>query len=158
MGKDYRYISENTLQYVYLHDCGCRHMHCIDHRLIFEMEWMEILREHPLNPFPHAHQSEEGRIELFDPKIVECTLAVYGSGEICGVDDVRDLDYCGLEFLKYEETYGVEKPGVYRADMYMIFDKASHFRDISMSIEYRKSLVMWDDLKEVSWFEDLDGK
>ena len=82
MKKEYTYISKNTLQYVYLHDCDCAHMYYAENCLIFEMEWMEILREHPQNPFSQAYQSGAGRIELFQPKIIECTLAIKDNNRV----------------------------------------------------------------------------
>ncbi len=115
---------------------------------------MEILRNHPLNLFPQAHQSGEGRIELVEPKIVECTLSVKDSKEIRMVSDVRELDYRELEFLKYEEACREDGAEVYRAEMYMLFDRDSSYYDLAMEIEYRKSLVMWDALHGVSWFEN----
>lgn len=160
MAQDYRYISENTLQYVYLHDCDCSHLCYLEGRLIFVMEWMEILREHPLNPFGQAHQTGAGRIELIHPKIVECTLAMRGDGEIQRVCDVRELDYSALECLKCEETClkdgdscTTEKADVYCADCYMLFDRDSCYYDLSLRVEYVKSLVMWDAFHDVSWFE-----
>jgi len=117
------------------------------------MEWMEILRTHPLNPFPQAHQSGEGRIELVEPKIVECTLSMNGSEETHRVSDVRELDYRELEFLEYEEASREDGTDVYRAKMYMLFDRESCYYDFCMEIKYQKSLVMWDTFHEVSWFE-----
>lgn len=155
MGRNYRYIGEDTLQYVSLHDCDCSHLYYADDCLIFEMEWMEILRTHPLNPFPQAHQSGEGRIELVEPRIVECTLAVKGSEEIRSVSDVREMDYGEMEFLICDEACREEGTDVHYAEMYMIFDRDSCYDDLSLKIEYRKSLVMWDAFHAVSWFEGI---
>lgn len=179
MEKEYRYKSENTLQYVYLHDCDCSHLYykaqgnlllseemstakalsglkeqnCADSMdsgcLVFEMEWMEILRGHPLNPFRQAYQTGEGRIELLDPRIVECTLASGGDGAIRQVEDCRELDLYGLEFLDYEETQGC------CAEMYMVLDRGAQYRGIYLKVAYAKSIVMWDDFNGVSWVEEV---
>lgn len=153
MKKEYTYFSRDTLQYVYLHDCDCAHMYYTDSCLIFEMEWMEILRGHPQNPFPQAHQSGAGRIELFHPQIVECTLSVKGSEKIRSVNDVRELDYYGLEFLVYEQEY--RKSNDYYAELFMVFDRDSCYDDISLKIEYQSATVAWDTFNSVSWIESI---
>lgn len=153
MKKEYTYVSRNTLEYVYLHDCDCEHMYYAENYLIFEMEWMEILRGHPQNPFPQAHQSGAGRIELFQPKIVECTLAVKRSKNIRSVNDVRELDYYGLEFLEYEQEY--RKSNDYYAELFMVFDRDSCYDNISLKIEYQGATVAWDTLNGVSWVERI---
>lgn len=153
MKKEYTYFSRDTLQYVYLHDCDCAHMYYADSCLIFQMEWMEILRGHPQNPFPQAHQSGAGRIELFQPKIVECTLAVKGSKNIRSVNDVRELDYYGLEFLEYEQEY--KKSNDYYAELFMVFDRDSCYDNIFLKIEYQSATVAWDTFNGVSWIESI---
>ena len=60
----FRYVSENTIDYLSLHDCDCFAMKSDGEDLVFEVEWIEVLATHPDNPFPQAHQSGEGRIVL----------------------------------------------------------------------------------------------
>ena len=48
---EYKFISENTIEYLSLHDCQCSRLYYADSTLIFEMEWMEVLATHPNNPF-----------------------------------------------------------------------------------------------------------
>lgn len=128
-------------------------MYYADSCLIFEMEWMEILRGHPQNPFSQAHQSGAGRIELFQPQIVECTLSVKGSEKIRSVNDVRELDYYGLEFLEYEQEY--RKSNDYYAELFMVFNRDSCYDDISLKIEYQSATVAWNTFNGVSWIESI---
>ena len=77
-------------------------------------------------------------------------------GESLAINDIRVSDYSDIEFLEFEEVHTKENKDVYRADMYMIFYeyKGDHCYDsIALSVEYGKSIVMWDDLGDVSWFE-----
>lgn len=153
MGQEYRYVSENTLKHVSLHDCDCAHLYYTENRLVFEMEWMEVLKGHPLNPYEQAHQSGKGRIELLHPKLVECTI-LKKDGESLVINDIRVPDYSDIEFLEFEEVHTKENKDVYRADMYMIFyERDCCYGGIALSVEYRKALIMWDDLGDVSWFE-----
>lgn len=115
---DYKYINENCLEQLYLHDCLCNHLYFQDDRLIFEMDWMEVLASHPLNPYPQAHQSGPGRIELIHPRIIECTLA--------------------------ESSIAQNNPQSRNSLYYGIF----------IQMAYEKSIVMWNELNDISWFED----
>ena len=151
MKKEYTYISKNTLQYVYLYDCDCAHMYYAENCLIFEMEWMEILREHPQNPFSQAYQSGAGRIELFQPKIIECTLAIKDNKNVRSVETVQELDYYGLEFLEYEQE--CRKSDGYYAELFLIFDRDSCYDNIFLKIEYQWSTVAWNTFNGVSWIE-----
>lgn len=52
---EYKFISENTIEYLSLHDCQCSRLYYADSTLIFEMEWMEVLATHPNNPFDKSY-------------------------------------------------------------------------------------------------------
>lgn len=86
---------------------------------------------------------------------MKCELSVKESEEICRECDVRELDYGELEFLECEEARREDGADRYHARMYRLFDRDSCYFDFVLEIEYRKSLVMWDMLYEVSWFEDI---
>ncbi|MDE7222502.1 MAG: hypothetical protein K2O34_01820 [Acetatifactor sp.] len=151
MEQHYKYISENSLSYVYLHDCCCRLIHFEDSRLIFEMEWMEILAQHPLNPYPQAHQSGPGRIEFISPRIIDSALAETGVDTVRQLYAAEEFDFRDTEFLRYSE----EKNGnLYQAVMYLIFYDNTAYNNLAIELTFEKSLIMWDELNDVSWFED----
>lgn len=60
--EEFKYISENTLNDISLHDCTCTKISMDGADLVFSMEFMEVCSEHHLNPFPLAHQTGEGKI------------------------------------------------------------------------------------------------
>ncbi|MDE6516387.1 MAG: hypothetical protein K2L18_00850 [Acetatifactor sp.] len=156
MEQHYKYISENSLKELYLHDCDCSHLYFQDDRLIFEMEWMEVLASHPLNPYPQAHQSGPGRIELIHPEIIECSLTENGTAHDDWKDlqlsKVEELDFSDAEFRDCTET---KNDKIYQAEMYLAFyERNAPYYAISIHIAYEKSIVMWDALNDVSWFED----
>lgn len=156
MEHDYKYIRENCLEQLSLHDCLCSHLYFQDDRLIFEMEWMEVLASHPLNPYPQAHQSGPGRIELIHPEIIECSLTenrrtFNDDWKYLQLSTMGELDFSDAEFIDYTET---RTDAVYQAKMYLLFERNAPHYAISIRIAYEKSIVMWDALKDVSWFED----
>jgi len=63
----FKFFSENTLKYLSFHDCHCSRLYYSDETLIFEMDWMEVLADHPLNPFEKSHQSSAGKFLLLSP-------------------------------------------------------------------------------------------
>lgn len=154
MEKEYNFISENTTDMIYLHDCDCNAMCYQNHCLIFEMEWMEVLAEHPLNPNSKAHQSGEGKIILFEPQLVECAL--YENKKLNGelpeqkIVNIEELNFKDMEFLEYTEE---KMEDGYLAKMYLIFNNRTAYHSIAIELKFKKSIVMWDELTEESWFE-----
>ena len=136
---EYKFISENTIDYLSLHDCQCSRLYHANKTLIFEMEWMEVLAAHPNNPFDKSYQSTEGKIILFNP-VVELGLlltdALYRDESMSNIDDVDISDFEVLDFI--EEANGNE----YKLKLFGQFDAHSKYDFIQMSIKYSSSKVM----------------
>lgn len=79
---DYKFDSENTLDYLSLHDCMCKKLFFKENQLVFNMEWMEVLDTHPLNPFKTAHRSDEGIIILNKPVLIDAKLIACGKTKL----------------------------------------------------------------------------
>lgn len=60
----WKYDSTDTAEYLYLHDCDCRHIYGCDNKLIPEMEWMEILETHSDNPYNEAMDMLLSEVQL----------------------------------------------------------------------------------------------
>lgn len=146
--QDYKYISENTLTDVSLHDCGCEKIYMSDNDLIFKMEFMEICSEHELNPFPLAHQTAEGKIVFKNVEIKKCQLDDYDV--LANKKTITDFCLEDLAVLDYDENPFENK---YFAKIYMIFLPSEDYYGISLEITFEKSTVMWNDFRDVSWFE-----
>lgn len=139
----WKYESHNTAEYLSLHDCDCIHIYGNGNNLILEMEWMEVLPEHPNNPYEKAHQSTNGIVEFFD-----CSDVLI---EVNGEDIANDshLDYKDYEIIEYL----IEKlDKCYHAKMYMI--KSEPFMDIAIDLIFKSSITRFNELKDVSWFAD----
>lgn len=130
----YKFISENTIEYLSLHDCQCLRLYYADTTLIFEMEWMEVLATHPNNPV----------VELG----ILLTDASQRDESMSNIEDVDISDFEVLDFI--EESNGNE----YKLKLFGQFDAHSKYDFIQMSIKYSSSKVMFNELTEVSWFED----
>jgi len=144
----FRYISENTVGCLSLHDCICTRLHREDRALVFEMEWMEVLPFHPDNHTGQARQSGKGRIVLLDPIILNGTLRKWSTANTVPLDDsdeARDFEILDLE----------EKPSAngFELSLYGVFDGDPEKDSVEMKIAYSSSQVMFNELGEVSWFE-----
>ena len=143
---NYKYISENTIQHISLHDCCCSRMYWDRANLIFEMEWMEVLASHPDNPFEKAHQSGTGAIVLYDP-VIESGELTNGSNSIpiIELNEVKDF-----EILIFDENINNAR---FELSVFgdSVCDPKAEF--IEMKINYSSSKVMFNELGDVSWFD-----
>lgn len=142
----FRYVSENTVEHLSLHDCECSAMRFEGADLIFEVEWIEVLATHPDNPFPQAHQSGEGRIVLHGVVIERGELVK--DDENTPIGDVAQVK--GFEVLSFDEE---RKDGGFELSLFGVFSGVEDADFIEMKIRYSSSTVMFGELGEVSWFE-----
>lgn len=143
---NFKYISENTAGELSFHDCCASQISFDNGRLVLEMEWLEVLASHPLNPYPKAHQSGEARVVFEGARIISCS-ASKGELSVSG----EKLTLGGAEILKYDEEKTKEG---FAAKLDMIADdKALEF--ILIEFTFEKSYVMWNELGDTSWFEDV---
>ena len=145
----FRYVSENTIEHLSLHDCDCTAMKPDGEDLVFEVEWIEVLATHPDNPFPQAHQSGEGRIVLHGAVIEQGEL-IKGDDDKTPIADVAQVK--GFEILSFDEE---RKGGGFELSLLGVFSgvKNAEYDYIEMKIRYSSSTVMFSELGEVSWFE-----
>ena len=147
MSAEYRNKSENTVDQLSLHDCMCSRVYQNDNKLIFNMEWMEVLPDHPDNPFGEAHQSGEGCIILHGADIRNGTL-IGDEGEI---PLPERLDAREMEILSFDET---SSNGEFELDVYAeLHEPHRQYDFISFTVHYISSEVMFDELGQASWFE-----
>ena len=144
----FRYVSENTIEHLSLHDCDCSSMQFDGADLVFEVEWIEVLATHPDNPFPQAHQSGEGRIVLHGAVIERGELVK--DDENTPIGDVAQVK--GFEVLSFDEE---RKDSGFELSLIGVFHGVKDADYIEMKIRYSSSTVMFGELGEVSWFEDF---
>lgn len=150
MNKEFSVLSENTIQYITFHDCLCSKLNYTENTLVFEMEWMEVLSEHPDNPYSQAHQSGVGKVLLQAPKLIKCELyrTPEEKVEIYSLDEIAFCDLWFYDFCELKDKDG------YSAKIFFVFENVSEYDVGTIDVEYEKSYVMWNELKDLSWFED----
>ena len=153
MNNGFKVSSENTLRYIYFHDCPCLKISFLDNALIFDMACLEVLPEHPDNPNKQAHHSGPGKVLLQAPVLVKCEVCKI-FGEKIAIDSLAESDFCDFRFLEFEERK--EEKG-FSAKIFLTFDRPRKYDVAWMEIQYEKSYVMWNELQEVSWFEQDRG-
>lgn len=142
----FRFVSQNTIDHLSLHDCVCSQLTLNSAEIVFELEWMEVLASHPDNPFPQARQSGEGRIVLHKPAVNSGVLTTGDTQtQIPETAVIKDFEI--LEFDEQATESGFEL-SVYGVS---VGEPKADF--IEMKIAYESSEVMFDELGEASWFE-----
>lgn len=136
--KYYKYISQNTLDFISMHDCECSDLHANGGDLVMEMEWMEILGTHPDNPYLRAHQSGEGRIEFHNVSNIQVETGEYQN---------KTLEILDFNIEKLNTGYQISLNAV-------TTDKADRKQDfLTMKFFCVDSFVMFNELNGESWFE-----
>lgn len=142
----FRFVSQNTIDHLSLHDCVCSQLTVNSAEIVFEMQWLEVLASHPDNPFPQAHQSGKGRIVLHKP--------VVKSGELTTGDTQTQIPETAVikdfEILEFDEQ--ATESG-FELSLYGVSVGEPKADFIEMKIAYESSEVMFDELGEASWFE-----
>ncbi len=150
---DYSVISHNQTGNINLHDCICSKIEYLDGRLVFDMEWVEVLATHPENPYDKAHQSGEARIEF--------TGLTFDKAQIYPIfspnngSDARDLTpeeihFTELTVLDFDEKQSDEG---YTVTLFAEFDESKEHDFLSLQLRFTDSYLMWNTLGEESWFE-----
>ena len=155
----YKFTSENTLEYIHLHDCVIDNVVISDTKIIFEFEHIDVLPEHPLNNYPNAKCTSTAALIFEDFEVIESILFDTSSIEkkhiIVEQDavkrslDIKDLAI-GFEVLQAEqkpeqehyfvyEVHGIS-PHKYRSDFGMFTLKFSNVK------------VCWNEFVNDSWF------
>ncbi|HPT90131.1 MAG TPA: hypothetical protein PK033_07160 [Acetivibrio sp.] len=156
---DYKFISENTLEYISLHDCVIDNVVISNTRLIFEFEHINVLPEHPLNNYTNAKYTNTAALIfenfeviesiLFDTSSIEKKHIVVEQDAVKRRLDIKDLA-TGFEVLQAEKKAGQEHWFVYE-----FYGIAPHkYRsDFSMiTLKFSKVKVCWNELIGDSWF------
>ena len=66
------------------------------------------------------------------------------------VNDLNNVDFQDTILLQYDES---KTNDGYKAKIYLLFNNNKEFDSAFIEISYNKSVAMWDELKDVSWFE-----
>jgi hypothetical protein len=92
---NYKCISENTLDFLALHDCRIEHVSLSGDTLTLEMEFINVMPEHPLNEYPVAKCTNEAMLIFMNVQVMESFLLDFSEakGPIITADDQKRVDY-----------------------------------------------------------------
>ena len=148
----WKYESRDSAQYIYLHDCECEKIYNRKNDIIMNMNWMEILENHPDNPYNEPHQSGIGIIELLDCKIVKCEHTK--GDKTTSISNLKDIEFDEFEILDFDIK---ENKETLQAYIYMLKTKPQkEYEDISIIIDFKHSITKFNKLNNVSWFFEFN--
>ncbi len=149
---EWLYVSENTIENISFHDCGCMHICFRNNRLVFEMEWLEILESHPQNPYREAHQSGESVVELIAPVLHNCEYT-FGNQEI-RVMNIAEVEFKNLTILDFNISKELDK---WNAKIFMInvFGE-EQYDNVLLEISFASSCIKFNELNGKSWFVNYE--
>lgn len=138
---NYKVKSINTTKYISLHDCCAQKLFLKESTLTLKMDAMEIDAKHPENPNRRAYSSGNGVIEFSEVIILDI------NDKIC----IHNLiaEYNDMEIMGFRET---TVNSLYRYGVLDFFDKSNNY--VYITFLFKKSTVMWNELTNISWFED----
>ena len=146
--KNWKYISENTVNFLSLHDCECSHIYFKNSKLIIELVWMDVLEAHPQNPFVEAHESGKAIIELNNPQLIKGNYYINGGDEKV-LADVSQIDFKDIIILNFDET---KSENIFFNHMFFIVDNYNANDNADFEISYTSSVVKFNEFKKESWF------
>ena len=144
---NYKFISINTTQYINLHDCHCNEIFMNNSSLTLNMEWVEILSDHPENPYKTAHQSDRCIIEFKNPVIISFTTD--DSKTTTEIDISENFRFTDTEFMGYTENNKISTD--YKFVSIEFFDHDNNL--IIIEFLFTESIMKWNDFNNESWFE-----
>lgn len=146
----YAVVSKNTVDRLSLHDCECSALYSTSGKLTLEMDWMDVLPEHPNNPWPEARQSGPGRIELLEPVLVRGELyPSFADKHPEALKEISAVRFRRLILLSFAER--AAECG-YDSEIFAVFTGDAAYDSLRLEVRYRASSVMWDSLGKTSWF------
>ncbi len=136
----WKYRSQNTHDQLSLHDCSCGVFKVTEDKIIMEMEQMEVLATHPNNPYSKAHQSEEGIIEFYDVSDVQIETGTFIN---------KALEVLDFNSEKLDTGFQIHINAIASSEG----NTEEDF--FSISFKCSSSSVMFNELKDESWFENI---
>jgi len=160
---EYKYISQDTLGHLYLHDCIINRVEQVGSSLIFYFEWINVLKTHPFNKTGKSKITRKSLLVFDNASVIFCKyydmVRAYAKGEktdkkIYRVEEEADIvdvdlfEFCrNIEILDdKEENIDGEKT------WYCLCTK-----DFQLKIKYSCSYVHFNGLEENAWFERDDS-
>ncbi|WP_442600748.1 hypothetical protein [Paenibacillus sp. KN14-4R] len=156
-----KFISEDTLNLISLHDCITEEISTEGQNLLVVFEHIDVLSEHPLNDTGNAMYTGKAIITFIDYEILESILydtsGLHGKNGIVVEEDAQKIE---LEFAELMDDFEVLKnEELQTTDSYFIhrFDGSTSLKynaDFGYwMIKYKKLIIEWEEFIDKAWFE-----
>lgn len=156
-----KFISEDTLNLISLHDCIIEEVSTEGQNLLVVFEHIDVLSEHPLNDTGYAMYTGKALITFVNYEIVESILydtsGIHGKKRIVVEEDAQKIE---LEFAELMVDFEVLKNEELQiSDSYFIhrFDGSTSLKynaDFGYwIIKYKKLIIEWEEFLDKAWFE-----
>lgn len=164
--REFKFISENTLEYLVLHDCTIEHAAFDGSSLICEMDFIDVLPEHPLNNFLVAKCTGEAVLVFEDVVVLESI--VFDTSNAKGVDLSKEAIKVTIPIIEAADKFLIlestcisseENNYIYRffGDVYP-HNKRKCTDFGNYNIQFSKVYVCWNELEDDSWFVNWPPK
>jgi hypothetical protein len=156
---DYRYISENTLEDIYLHDCVIDCASISGNKFLLAFEHIEILPQHPLNFYNSAKNSDKALLIFQDYEVIQSILfdtSDIKKRHIVAEKDANQIHLDIIDLAEGCEVLSVER--IEEQNKYFTYKfngmASSKYRNdfCYFVIKFQKMSVCWNEFLDDSWF------
>lgn len=154
---DFKFVSENTLDMLSLHDCTIERSSFINGILKLEMDFINVLPEHPQNEYPVAKCTNEALLVFENVEIIESF--VYGRRKVNHNSYVADkslgvsysIDVLAMNFEILQVTFHEYENLLFT---YTFFGDANSINHgfAEFTIRFSRCLVCWNEFSGDAWF------
>jgi len=156
---DYKFISENTLEYIHLHDCVISNVIISDAMLILEFRHIDVLPEHPLNYYYNAKCTSNAALIFEDFEVIESILFDTSGIKKKHIIVEQDADKISIDIkdpaMEFEVLLVEKKPEQEHYFIYEFHGIASHKykSEFGMfTLKFNNVKVCRNELVSNSWF------
>jgi hypothetical protein len=157
-----KFISENTLNHISLHDCIIEAFSTEGQNLLVTFEHIDVLSDHPLNNIGKAMYTGKALLTFVNFEIIESILydtsGIKGKSRIIVETDAQKIELhfsdllVDFEVLKDEELYKKDNYIFHRFDGSTSLKYNADFG--YWIIKYKELIIEWDELLDKAWFEE----
>jgi hypothetical protein len=144
----YKYVSEDTTKYMYLHDCFAKRFYCLNNNWYMELPYILLNAEHPLNTYNKIYFTDDCNVIFENPILIDYSVQTYNDKFSFTISDNINLN--NLQLYSYYENDKISNEYKYAELGFMT--EENDF--IVIEFLYKKSIIKWNIFDAESWYED----
>jgi hypothetical protein len=154
----YKFVSENMMEHLSLHDCVINKAYVKENDLIFEFDHLDVLPTHPLNNYLVAKCS--GKAEIIFEKFALIHSILYDTSKVSKkhikVEEDAEIKYIDiLELVNEFEVLKIEEESEKNLFVYEFHGTASLIYRAELGcfkITSKNIKICWNELNDDAWF------